>query len=137
MQDLSALRRSRLAEMEGLRSADKRCPSSSGRRPVVKARFLQALFTGDGSVSALPRIERPDLLLDPQPPARPRRPAAPARVRVVSRLVVHATGEYKVVITNRRDARLFASHVGFHGAKHLKLSVVLSGSRRDVHLAVQ
>ena len=32
-----------------------------------------------------------------------------------------ARGEYRVVITNRRDARLFASNVGFHGIKQAKL----------------
>ena len=30
-------------------------------------------------------------------------------------------GEHKVVITNRRDARLFAEHVGFLGVKQEKL----------------
>ena len=35
---------------------------------------------------------------------------------VVSRRYPHATGEHKVVVTNRRDARLFAERVGFLGA---------------------
>jgi len=56
IQDLAALRSSVLAEMAGLRNADKRVPdfiwTSS---PAVKRVFLQALFTGDGSSSLLPR----------------------------------------------------------------------------------
>ena len=125
--NLSALRRSRLAKMEGLRSADKRVPEFVWTAvPVVKARFLQALFTGDGSVSGLPRssvqisysTRSPRLASDVQ--------QLLLEFGIVSKVVVHATGEYKVVITNRRDARLFASQVGFHGAKNLKLSVVLS-----------
>src|SRR3954449_13482458 len=56
VQDIAALRRSRLAEMEGLRSADKKVPEFIWTSaPVVKVRFLQALFTGDGSASSLPR----------------------------------------------------------------------------------
>ena len=41
---------------------------------------------------------------------------------VISRLCgPSARGEHKVVITNRRDARLFDVRVGFLGAKHRKL----------------
>ena len=40
---------------------------------------------------------------------------------VVSRLCHYAKGEIKVVITNRRDARLFAARVGFWGRKQSKL----------------
>jgi DNA gyrase subunit A len=45
---------------------------------------------------------------------------------VVSRLSVSARGEIKVVITNRRDARLFADRVGFFAAKQLKLEQSLA-----------
>src|SRR4029077_5203170 len=40
---------------------------------------------------------------------------------VISRLYRYEKGETKVVITNRRDARLFASSVGFLGVKQTKL----------------
>ena len=46
---------------------------------------------------------------------------------VVSRLCAHATGEWKVYIGNKRDARLFASHVGFWGRKQMKLRALLAG----------
>ncbi len=82
VQNVSALRRSRLAELEGLRSADKRVPE-----------FIWAVGAGgEGEVPAgalhrrrfrerLAALERPDLLLHPEPAARGRRPAALARVR--------------------------------------------------------
>src|SRR4051794_2120935 len=125
--DVAALRRSRLGELEGLRSADKRVPEFVWASvPAVKARFLQALFTGDGSVSGLPRSS-----VQISYSTRSRRLAGDVQqllleFGVVSKVVLHATGEYKVVITSRRDTRLFASQVGFYGAKNVKLSVVLS-----------
>jgi DNA gyrase subunit A len=45
---------------------------------------------------------------------------------VISRRYRHAVGEYKVVITNRAQAELFASRVGFGGAKQGKLVDILS-----------
>src|SRR5437867_4104162 len=44
---------------------------------------------------------------------------------VVTRLCRYAKGEIKVVIGNRRDARLFAERVGFLGAKQRKLERIL------------
>jgi DNA gyrase subunit A len=126
--DLTALRRSRLAELEGLRSGDKKVPEfvwSAGS--AVKVAFLQALFSGDGSVSALPRnsvqisysTRSPRLAADVQ--------QLLLEFGVVSKVVRHATGELKVVISNRRDARIFQGYVGFRGVKQAKLAGVLSG----------
>ena len=42
---------------------------------------------------------------------------------VVARISRSARGELKVVISNRRDARLFAQRIGFHGVKQTKLDV--------------
>jgi DNA gyrase subunit A len=120
--NLDALMASPLAELAGRRSADKVVPEfvwRGGSR--VKQLFLQALFTGDGSSSLLPRHtiqvsyssyskqlarEVQQLLLE---------------FGVVSRLCHYEKGETKVVITNRRDARLFSQRVGFLGAKQAKL----------------
>ena len=122
IQDLAALRSSVLAEMAGLRSADKRVPdfiwTSS---PAVKRVFLQALFTGDGSSSLLPRNT-----IQVSYSTRSRRLAAEVQqllleFGVVSRQCAYDNGEIKVVITNRRDARTFAQTVGFTGAKQSKL----------------
>ena len=44
---------------------------------------------------------------------------------VVSRRYRHATGEHKVVLTNRHDARLFATRIGFLGTKQKKLAGIL------------
>jgi len=126
VQDLSALRRSVLGELVGQRSADKRVPefvwagSTAGKRMS-----LQALFTGDGSASALPRgtvqvsysTRSEQLAIDVQ--------QLLLEFGVVTRRYRHATGEHKVVITNRRDALLFATRVGFLGAKQAKLTEIV------------
>jgi DNA gyrase subunit A len=127
VQNLTALRASALVEMEGLTSEQKRVPDFVwSERDAFKRVFLQALFEGDGSCSLLPRstiqisystrsfeLARgvQQLLLE---------------FGVVSRLSHSARGEIKVVITNRRDARLFADRVGFFGAKQPKLETALA-----------
>jgi DNA gyrase subunit A len=122
IQDLSALLASPLACLAGRTSAAKLVPERvwQGSRPFKRA-FLQALFTGDGSSSLLPRKTiqisystiSEQLALDVQ--------RLLLEFGVVSRLCRYAEGEIKVVITNRRDARLFAANVGFLGRKHAKL----------------
>jgi DNA gyrase subunit A len=122
IQDMAALRRSVLGELIGSRSARKFVPSFVwAAAPAVKRAFLQALFEGDGSSSLLPRNtiqvsystrsdrlarEVQQLLLE---------------FGVVSRLCRYHDGEIKVVVTNRRDARIFAVQVGFLGRKQDKL----------------
>jgi DNA gyrase subunit A len=127
VQNLAALRSSPLAEMEGLTSERKRVPEFvwSGNCGLKRV-FLQALFEGDGSCSLLPRntiqvsysTRSPDLARDVQ--------QLLLEFGVISRLSRSARGEIKVVITNRRDARLFAARVGFFGAKQAKLDRVLA-----------
>jgi DNA gyrase subunit A len=120
------LRDSDLAECIGVLSAGKCVPEfvwCSG--PIAKRGFLQALFTGDGSCSALPRgtvqvsysTRSEQLAKDVQ--------QLLLEFGVVSRRYRHATGEHKVVLTNRRDARLFATRVGFLGTKQDKLVGIL------------
>jgi len=127
IQNLAALRATPLAEMEGLTSEHKRVPEfvwSAGNG--LKRVFLQALFEGDGSCSMLPRstiqvsysTRSPELARGVQ--------QLLLEFGVVSRLSVSARGEIKVVITNRRDARLFAERVGFFGVKQEKLERVLT-----------
>ena len=117
--------------MEGLTSEHKRVPEFVwSENAAFKRVFLQALFEGDGSCSLLPRntiqvsystrssclaSDVQQLLLE---------------FGVVSRLSRSARGEIKVVITNRRDARLFAERVGFFGVKQPKLERALA---RDTH----
>ncbi len=127
VQDLGALRQTDLGLMVGQRSAAKQVPtfiwqSTTGTRRV----FLQALFEGDGSSSLLPRNtmqisystrsdrlarEVQQLLLE---------------FGVVSSLCRYENGEIKVVVSNRRDARLFAQNVGFFGRKQAKLEAELA-----------
>ncbi|WP_433266921.1 intein-containing DNA gyrase subunit A [Actinosynnema sp. CS-041913] len=127
VQNLTALRQSVLGTMVGERSAAKRVPEFVWQGgSAAKRVFLASLFTGDGSASALPRNtvqvsystrstrlarEVQQLLLE---------------FGVVSTLVNYENGEVKVVITNRRDARLFARNVGFLGAKQDKLAAILA-----------
>jgi DNA gyrase subunit A len=130
--NVAGLRRSRLSELEGLHAADKKVPEFIWTSvPAVKARFLQALFTGDGSASALPRstvqisysTRSPQLARDVQ--------QLLLEFGVVSKLVHDTTGEMKVVITNRRDARIFSAQIGFLGAKQIKLISILSKLPRE------
>jgi DNA gyrase subunit A len=128
VQNLAALRTSPLAELEGLPSDRKRIPefvwNSDG---ACKRVFLQALFEGDGSSSLLPRstiqisysTRSPQLARDVQ--------LLLLEFGVISRISHSARGEQKVVVTNRRDARLFSERVGFLGVKQLKLERQLSG----------
>ena len=120
------LRASDLAECIGVLSAGKSVPEFIWRGgPIAKRGFLQALFTGDGSCSALPRgtvqvsysTYSEQLAKDVQ--------QLLLEFGVVSRRYRHATGEHTVVLTNRRDARLFATRVGFLGTKQDKLAGIL------------
>ncbi|MEU9505576.1 intein-containing DNA gyrase subunit A [Micromonospora sp. NPDC048170] len=127
IQDLSALRKSLLGELVGVRSAAKFVPEFVWQGPAaVKRAFLQALFEGDGSSSLLQRNaiqvsystrserlgrEVQQLLLE---------------FGVVSKQCRYDHGEIKVVVTNRRDARIFAAHVGFLGRKQAKLESELA-----------
>ena len=118
VQNLDSLRASPLAEMEGLRSERKCIPEFVWAGTAgLKRVFLQALFEGDGSCSLLPRstiqisysTRSADLARDVQ--------QLLLEFGVISRISHSRRGEIKVVITNRRDARIFAARVGFHGAK--------------------
>jgi DNA gyrase subunit A len=124
--NMTALRQSRLGEMVGQRSADKAVPDWLWHSPVaVKRAFLQALFEGGGSCSALPRntiqvsystcsarlaVDVQQMLLE---------------FGVVSRRYRHAVGEHKVVITDRAQAELFADQIGFGGVKQDNLIEIL------------
>jgi len=113
---LARLRRSPLGELEIVWRGS----------PAFKRAFLRSLFEGDGSSSLLPRdtlqitysTYSEQLAKDVQ--------LLLLEFGVVSRLCRYAKGETKVVITNRRDARLFARRVGFLGRKQEKLERDLS-----------
>ncbi len=130
--DLTAARKSPLACLIGLDSRAKIVPERvwRGSRPFKRA-FLQSLFEGDGSSSLLPRktiqisysTYSEQLAKDVQ--------LLLLEFGVVSRLCRYAKGETKVVITNRRDARLFARDVGFLGRKQKKLERDLAEIPRE------
>ncbi|MFG2061838.1 intein-containing DNA gyrase subunit A [Micromonospora sp. NPDC048871] len=127
IQDLSALRASILGELVGARSADKFVPEFVWQGPAaIKRAFLQALFEGDGSSSLLPRNT-----MQISYSTRSERLAREVQqllleFGVVSWQCRYDDGEIKVVITNRRDARIFAAHVGFLGRKQAKLESELA-----------
>ncbi len=91
----------------------------------TEAGLSAGLFEGDGSCSLLPRstiqisysTRSADLARDVQ--------QLLLEFGVISRISHSRRGEIKVVITNRRDARIFAARVGFHGAKQPKLEEAL------------
>ncbi|MEP7224746.1 MAG: DNA gyrase subunit A, partial [Actinomycetota bacterium] len=122
VQRLDALGDSPLHELKGLSSSEKRVPEAVWRGGLsFKRVFLQALYEGDGSSSLLPRgsiqisysTYSEQLAKDVQ--------LLLLEFGVMSRLCRYEKGEIKVVISNRRDARLFARRVGFLGRKQEKL----------------
>ncbi|MFW6204366.1 MAG: DNA gyrase subunit A, partial [Actinomycetota bacterium] len=127
VQDVSALRDSVLAELTGHRSSGKRVPEFVWRAPSsVRIAFLQSLFAGDGSASSLPRDS-----VQISYSTRSRQLATDVQQLLLEQGVVSSqcrydTGEIKVVIGNRRDAELFATRVGFLGAKQEKLRRILA-----------
>ncbi|BBY06383.1 intein-containing DNA gyrase subunit A [Mycobacterium noviomagense] len=126
IQNLTALKRSRLGELAGQRSDQKLVPEWLWQSAAaVKRVFLQALFEGDGSCSVLPRNR-----IQVSYSTRSERLAADVQQMllefgVISRRYRHAVGEHKVVITNRAQAELFARQIGFGGAKQKKLLGIL------------
>ncbi|WP_369597263.1 DNA gyrase subunit A [Micromonospora sp. NBS 11-29] len=98
----------------------------AGGPAAVKRAFLQALFEGDGSSSLLPRNT-----IQVSYSTRSERLAREVQqllleFGVISRQCRYDDGEIKVVVTNRRDARIFAAHVGFLGRKQTKLESELA-----------
>jgi DNA gyrase subunit A len=126
VQNLERLLESPLAEVTG--AAREKCvpefvwASGAG----FKRAFLRSLFTGDGSSSRLPRntiqvsysTYSEQLARDVQ--------LLLLEAGTVSRICRYEKGEFKVVISNRRDARLFSANVGFLGKKQEKLERDLS-----------
>ena len=126
--NVESLRTSRLESLFGVKSSAKRVPDFVWRgSSEVKQAFLQSLFEGDGCVSALGRntiqicysTQSQQLARDVQ--------ELLLEFGVVSRRASYAKGEIKVLIGNRRDARLFERNVGFWGAKQVKLAKILDG----------
>ncbi|QOC94540.1 intein-containing DNA gyrase subunit A [Micromonospora craniellae] len=116
-----------LGEMVGARSADKFVPEFVWQGPAaIKRAFLQALFEGDGFSSLLPRNT-----IQISYSTRSERLAREVQqllleFGVVSRQCRYDDGEIKVVVTNRRDARIFAAQVGLLGRKQAKLESELA-----------
>jgi DNA gyrase subunit A len=114
-------------DLIGKRSAEKLVPEFVWQsHPAVKRVFLQSLFEGDGSSSLLPRNT-----IQITYSTRSERLAGEVQqllleFGVVSRQCRYDRGEIKVVITNRRDARIFAGTVGFLGRKQVKLEADLA-----------
>jgi DNA gyrase subunit A len=126
VQNLEHLRESPLAEVTGV-AREKRVPEFVWRAaPASKRAFLRSLFTGDGSSSRLPRntiqvsysTYSEQLASDVQ--------LLLLEAGVVSRICRYEKGEFKVVVSNRRDARLFSASVGFLGKKQEKLECNLA-----------
>jgi DNA gyrase subunit A len=127
VQHLAAFRDSELAPLLGRESRAKQVPELVWRGSgALKQHFLRSLFTGDGSFSPLPRRSAQisystyseQLARDVQ--------LLLLELGVVARVCRYAKGEIKLVISNRRDARLFARRVGFLGAKQRKLEDALA-----------
>ncbi len=125
IQEMTRFRASPLAEMIGLRSAHKRVPSFVwDASPAFKAAFLRAAFEGDGSSSIL-KVRGGNAI---QISYSTRSQGLATDIQqlllefgVVAKQCHYDDDEIKLVITNRRDARLFSKNIGFFGRKQCKL----------------
>jgi DNA gyrase subunit A len=125
--NLEALRSGPLAELIAVLSSRKQIPETVWSAEMsFKRVFLSSLFTADGSCSLLPRSTiQVTYSTDSEQLARDVHLLL-LEFGVVSRLCRYQNGEVKVVITSRRDARLFAERVGFSGKKQRKLHAALA-----------
>jgi len=127
MEALDELKKTRLADLCGQHATEKAVPAWLWHAPAtVKRAFLQALFEGDASCSQLPRNT-----IEISYSTRSRQLAVDVQQMllefgVLSRRHRHATGEHKVVITDRAQAETFGARVGFGGAKQAKLATILA-----------
>jgi DNA gyrase subunit A len=123
VQNLSRFNVSPLAFLVGQRSAAKRIPELVWRGSAAfKRAFLEALFTGDGSSSLLPRSTIQVSYSSCSPHLAAEVQQLLLEFGIVSRRCKPSSrGEHKVILTNRREARLFAERIGFLGVKHQKL----------------
>jgi DNA gyrase subunit A len=121
VQNLGRFRESPLSELTGL-AREKKVPEFVWRGSAgFKRAFLAALFTGDGPSSPLPQNTiqvsystcSEQLARDVQ--------LLLLESGVVSRICRYGKGELEVVVSDRRDARLFAENVGFLGTKQDEL----------------
>ncbi|MGH3088735.1 MAG: DNA gyrase subunit A [Rubrobacteraceae bacterium] len=116
-----------LKELLGAASGQKRIPTFIWRAKAdCKRAFMQALFEGDGSFSVLPKSS---ILVSYS--TRSVQLAADVQQMllefgVVSRQVRYAHGEIKIVVSDRRDAIIFAKRIGFLCAKQKKLTAALA-----------
>src|SRR5680860_879287 len=126
VQRLDSFLPSPLGELVGAKSSDKQIPDFVWAAPLeAKQEFLKALYEGDGSCSSLGRNS-----LQVCYSTRSDRLARDIQILLlefgaVAPLARYENGEIKVVISNRRDARLFAERVGFWGAKQQKLETIM------------
>lgn len=120
--NMEAIKQSPLAEMIGSRSAEKQVPSFVWKHSQkFKQIFLRALFEGDGSSALLGRNT-----IQISYSTRSQNLAHEVQLLllefgIIGRVSLSAKSEYKVVLTNRRDAKLFAQRIGFWGIKQKKL----------------
>ena len=143
VQDLTQLDASPVAELAVARGTETSIPDRVWRgRPAGKRAFLQALFTGAGSASILPR----DAIQIAYPTASEQLARDVQLLLlefgVVARLWRYAQGELRVIIGGAGDVRLFSERVGFLGAKQRRLAAdlerlpVAGRSQREVpHVA--
>ena len=121
--DTDRLAGSVIGDMVGRHRRDRAVPEFIWRSSLaVKRVFLRALFEADGASSLLPRDAIEVGLTTPSRVLAREVQRLLLEFGVVSRQVRHDGGEYGLVISGRRDVRLFAVHIGFFGVRQEKLT---------------
>ncbi|MBT8224765.1 MAG: DNA gyrase subunit A [Dactylosporangium sp.] len=125
--DLGALRRSVLADIIGDCGAEKIVPTFVLRgSPTIKRAFLQSLFEVDGGLVLQPRTSLQISYATRSPRLAREIQQLLLEFGIVSQLRHYATGEIGIVITQWRDARIFARSIGFLGRKQARLELAIA-----------
>lgn len=126
--NLEAIDDSSLAPLKGLTSHTQKVPDWVWEAPrAAKAIFLANLFEGDGSVRL---ADRNSICISYS--TRSERLASDVQELLLelgvaaSRRVDAERAEHVVVISNRRDARIFAANIGFASSKRTILTAALA-----------
>ena len=125
--NMESFKESPISELVGFKSAKRRVPEFVWKGSVeLKRAFLQGAFEGDGSVSLAPRSSMQIVYSTRSAELARDLQILLLEFGVVAKQARYESGEIKLYISNRRDARLFAEKVGFLGAKQEKLETAMA-----------
>jgi DNA gyrase subunit A len=132
VRDLTALRRSALGDLVGVRPAETVVPEAVWRGGLaIKQAFLQSLFEARGALKQWPRTAMQISYATVSPRLASQVQQLLLEFGVVSKLRPYDTGEVGVIVDNWRDAAIFATNVGFLHGKQAQLESAIAKAYRE------